>query len=564
MNCAVIYLLESLQSLHLVERPAMSRDMDMEGYSRQRDQLIHEDRALRVDAARLDSLRLTATEAKAEAAVRAIRTSEAASVWDADRSILDYDPLDSTPNIFPGMAFLTARETVTKTELFRILNKMPKGALLHAHLDAMVNIDVLLKLALAQPAMHVRAPTHLTASNIKATLPKFKALPPAASSTLSSLTSPTYGGSEWVPLHLARERFDESLGGPGGFDSWVKRALTINPSEAYGTHNTPTKIWAKFTSTFMTCHNLIYYFPIFEQYVREFILSSIEDGISYVEARVNFLYKYMTGLDGSENVPHREWLLSIDRVINEVKAELAKQGRQDEFVGVKIIYTTIRFISPEELEWYTEDALALKQEFPHLIAGFDLVGHEDTLKPLIDYIEPLTKLMRRREELGVDLPFIFHAGETLGDGNAPDMNLYDAILLGTKRIGHGYSLVKHPKLMEICREKGIAVEVCPISNEILRLTSSMPAHPLPILVNHGIHVSLCSDDPAVFGNMGLTFDFYQVLMASEVTGLLTLGEFARDSIKYSMLDDDEKARALGLWEKRWLDFLEWVGRTGGD
>lgn len=26
-----------------------------------------------------------------------------------------------------------------------------------------------------------------------------------------------------------------------------------------------------------------------------------------------------------------------------------------------------------------------------------------------------------------------------------------------------FSLVKHPRLMEICREKGIAVEVCPIS-----------------------------------------------------------------------------------------------------
>jgi adenosine deaminase CECR1 len=36
-----------------------------------------------------------------------------------------------------------------------------------------------------------------------------------------------------------------------------------------------------------------------------------------------------------------------------------------------------------------------------------------------------------------DIPFIFHAGETLGDGTAADMNLYDAILLGTKRIGHG-------------------------------------------------------------------------------------------------------------------------------
>lgn len=30
-----------------------------------------------------------------------------------------------------------------------------------------------------------------------------------------------------------------------------------------------------------------------------------------------------------------------------------------------------------------------------------------------------------------------------------------------------FSLVKHPKLMELCRERNIALEVCPISNEIL-------------------------------------------------------------------------------------------------
>lgn len=43
-----------------------------------------------------------------------------------------------------------------------------------------------------------------------------------------------------------------------------------------------------------------------------------------------------------------------------------------------------------------------------------------------------------------------------------------------------------------------------------RLTSSMPMHPLPVLLNQGIPVVLSSDDPAVFGNMGLTFDFFQV------------------------------------------------------
>ena len=43
-----------------------------------------------------------------------------------------------------------------------------------------------------------------------------------------------------------------------------------------------------------------------------------------------------------------------------------------------------------------------------------------------------------QQEAGVEIPFIFHAGETLGDGTEADMNIYDAILLGTKRIGHGW------------------------------------------------------------------------------------------------------------------------------
>ena len=74
-------------------------------YMRRRDALIEEDRALRVDATRLRSL--SDVESRAEAAVRAIRTSEAAAIWGAEKSIFDYDPADSSPNVFPGMAFLT-------------------------------------------------------------------------------------------------------------------------------------------------------------------------------------------------------------------------------------------------------------------------------------------------------------------------------------------------------------------------------------------------------------------------------------------------------------------------
>ena len=39
----------------------------------------------------------------------------------------------------------------------------------------------------------------------------------------------------------------------------------------------------------------------------------------------------------------------------------------------KIIYCTIKIVTPEELEWYTEDCLALKREFPDLIAGLSKI-----------------------------------------------------------------------------------------------------------------------------------------------------------------------------------------------
>jgi adenosine deaminase CECR1 len=66
-----------------------------------------------------------------------------------------------------------------------------------------------------------------------------------------------------------------------------------------------------------------------------------------------------------------------------------------------------------------------------------MVGEENAGRPLIDFIEPLLNFKSRQKEAGIDIPYIFHAGETLGDGTHADLNLYDALLLGTKRIGHG-------------------------------------------------------------------------------------------------------------------------------
>lgn len=44
----------------------------------------------------------------------------------------------------------------------------------------------------------------------------------------------------------------------------------------------------------------------------------------------------MCGVDGEVNVPHRQWLQMFDTVVQGLHAELANQGRQEEFVGARV------------------------------------------------------------------------------------------------------------------------------------------------------------------------------------------------------------------------------------
>lgn len=119
---------------------------------------------------------------------------------------------------------------------------MPKGALLHAHLDATVNSEFLLQLALKQPALHVRVSQPINLSNVGSILPEFRALPRDQFSSAPSVTEASYEPGTWVSIQNARAAFDSSLGGPAGFDRWVISSLMINPTEAYHTHNTITKV----------------------------------------------------------------------------------------------------------------------------------------------------------------------------------------------------------------------------------------------------------------------------------------------------------------------------------
>jgi len=55
------------------------------------------------------------------------------------------------------------------------------------------------------------------------------------------------------------------------------------------------------------------------------------------------------------------------------------------------------------------------------------------------------------------MPFVFHGGESLH--SIANTNLFDLLLLDTKRIGHGINLIQHSYLMEIVKREKICIEI---------------------------------------------------------------------------------------------------------
>ncbi|SCL71496.1 adenosine deaminase [Micromonospora citrea] len=90
-------------------------------------------------------------------------------------------------------------------------------------------------------------------------------------------------------------------------------------------------------------------------------------------------------------------------------------------------------------------------------------------------------------------PLVPHAGEAVG----PE-GVWDCLSFHPPRIGHGVRAVEDPGLVAALRERGVVLDVCPVSNLRTGVVSEPGAHPLRRLWDAGVRLTLNTDDPSMF------------------------------------------------------------------
>lgn len=262
-----------------------------------------------------------------------IRFEEQQTVWTAQ--VEDDIARNAEAEVFPGMMFSLARERMEKTKLWEIVRRMPKGALLHCHVDAMVDRDWLIRVALETDGIYFGAEAALTTPQARENTFIFFQYKNSAAEKTGSVFSDSYTPNTLVPINEVAEAFPN--GGKEAFITWLVGRLSITAEESLNHHHGPNSIWRKFTTTFRIIETLLWYEPILRQYLARMFQDLLEDGVRWVDMRCGLPLYRKQGNETPET--DREIVVGVfQEEIDKFKA--SEQGKG--FWGARLIWTALR------------------------------------------------------------------------------------------------------------------------------------------------------------------------------------------------------------------------------
>ena len=97
-------------------------------------------------------------------------------------------------------------------------------------------------------------------------------------------------------------------------------------------------------------------------------------------------------------------------------------------------------------------------------------------------------------------------------------------------------------MLDLLRQRGIALDVCPISNVKLGVVPAADEHPIRRLLDAGIVCTISTDDPISFGN---TLEDEYLLLAEKLSFTRDeLAGLAHNGFRVALATEDCKRRAL--------------------
>lgn len=194
------------------------------------------------------------------------------------------------------------------------------------------------------------------------------------------------------------------------------------------------------------------------------------EGVIYAEVFISPDHAKKAGLT------YHAYLEGLAAGFERAKADTGIEGR--------FIPLGVRHEGAESVEAAIKEVL----DNPHpLVTGFGLAGDER-----VGRAKEFEKAFAMAREAGLGLTA--HAGEFGGADSVREALDY----LKITRIGHGVRAVEEDALVERLVAEDITLEVCPQSNIALGVYSNLRFHPVNLLRQAGVRITLNSDDPPFF------------------------------------------------------------------
>lgn len=187
---------------------------------------------------------LSAKAKLADAIVSKIRETEIQSPWTVAGTFAN-----PAKESFAEQSFATVRSKIASTDLFKVVKKMPKGAVLHAHLNAMLPYDSVFQTMTNTPGVAMSAKTNFAMEeNRNMTAIKF------AHSNKTIPAGPSIWTAKYVPgtlvnLTTAANSFP---GGKTAFLAFLKSKVTLTAEDYHEVELGIDTIWRKFQGIFNT------------------------------------------------------------------------------------------------------------------------------------------------------------------------------------------------------------------------------------------------------------------------------------------------------------------------